>query len=358
MQRCVVATAADAGFLPAACCTLISTKDRLPANLQVTRLLLAVDVPEAEVARANDFLQSCGIERCVTGISSHALHADGFYVWEPLPVAAYTVLALDELISGKPDKVLYLDADTRIMSPLDNLLQSELSDYPVAAVHDVFFYVRDRLADKNKVLERSADTNYFNSGVLLFNWPVVLKQGILPKARDFAARHPEKCTSCDQDALNAVIAGRYLPLDPRWNLMHYYVANGGKQTAWIKHYTGPKPWSRWRPSVWADDTLWYKQLLGVSPWSNFIRPQTRLDRLKMRHQQCSTWMRNYRRQLAASLFPSLMNPAALERAKTSKAFNPGEVVSINNAWMKLSPTGHGKPKPDPSPDTGPAPPDR
>ncbi len=358
MQSCVIVTAADAGFLPAACCTLISTKDRLPANLQVTRLLLAVDVSETEVARANDFLQSSGIEPCVTGIQSHALHADGFRVREPLPVAAYTVLALDQLISGKPDKVLYLDADTRIMSPLDNLLQTELSDYPIAAVHDVFFYVRDRLADKNRGLERPADTNYFNSGVVLFNWPVVLKQGILAKARDFAGRHPEKCTSCDQDALNAVVAGQYLPLDPRWNLMHYYVANGGKQTAWIKHFTGPKPWTRWRPSVWADDTLWYKQLLGVSPWSNFVKHQTRLDRLRMRQQRCNTLIRNYRRQLAASLFPSLMKPAALKRAEISKAFYPGQVVSINNAWMKLSSTEHGQLKPDLNPDTGHGPPER
>ncbi len=333
VQNCVIVTIADTGFLPAACCTLVSTMQEPPENMNISRLLLAVDVQEIEIAKANGFLKSHGVESCVSHVSSKGLLDPGFRVDGHVTRASYVRLALDRFIASDVDKVLYLDADTRIMSPLGPLLQTNLMGCCLGAVHDLSLYVQDRLARRNRALGRPADTDYFNAGVLIFNWPQLLEQNILGRSRRFAARYPEICTSHDQDALNAVIAGDYLPLDPRWNLIHYYYINGGNKTAWIKHYTGAKPWERKRPRVWTDDARWYEQVLAGSPWQQFFEQQTWLDRLAMRWSGMCENLPNYRRVLGACLVPFLMKGEAHKRARQFMAFDPCEVVCTANSWM-------------------------
>ncbi len=332
-QKCVIVTIADTGFLPAACCTLISTMQEPPANMHVSRLLLAVDVHEIQIAKANMFLQSHGVEACVSHVSTDGLLDPGFRVDGHVTNASYVRLTLDKFIASDVDRVLYLDADTRIMSPLGPLLQTNLMGCCLGAVNDLSLYVQDRLARRNRTLGRPADTDYFNAGVLLFNWPSLLEQNILGKSRRFAARHADICMSHDQDALNAVIAGEYLPLDPRWNLIHYYYINGGKKTAWIKHYTGAKPWERKRPHVWADDACWYEQVLAGSPWKQFFEQQTWLDRLAMRWSGIRDNLPHYRRVVGTCLAPFLLEREARKRARQFMTFDPREVVSTANSWM-------------------------
>jgi hypothetical protein len=96
-QNCVIVTIADTGFLPAACCTLISTRQGPPANMNVSRLLLAVDVQENEIAKVNGFLQTHGVEPCVTPVSTEGLLDPGFRVDGHVTRASLVRLTLDKL---------------------------------------------------------------------------------------------------------------------------------------------------------------------------------------------------------------------------------------------------------------------
>ena len=333
LEKFVVVTVADARFLPAACCTLISAKQHLPDATNVSLILLAVDVTEQEVAQANAFLLHHHIEHSIKPVSANDLLASGLHVDERATIATYVRLALDKLIDASVEKVLYLDADTRVMVSLMPLFQTDLMDYPYAAAHGLYFYVRDRLIRKNKSLGLPVETNYCNAGVLLFNWQQVLKSGLLSQARDFAAANPEKCHLHDQDALNAVIAGRYLQLDPRWNLVDYYYKNGGKKTAFIKHFTGVKPWKRQRSAVWEDDANWYQALLAGSPWGQFFEQQSWLDRIGNRVRQLKMSLRNLRRVASTYLVPWLTAPAIQNRAKSVVGLKPSEITNISDRWI-------------------------
>lgn len=334
LQKLIVVTVADRRFLPAACCTLISARQNLPADANVSLILLAVDVTDEEITQANGFLQLHHIDHCITPVSADMLLSQGLHVDERVTRASYVRLALDKLIDPGAQKVLYLDADTRVMTSLLPLLQTDLKDYTFAAAHGMYFYAGDRLSEKNHSLGLPADTDYCNSGVLLFNWQQVIRRGLLPDARDFAEKHPEKCSFYDQDALNAVIAGEYLQLDPRWNLVHYYFKNGGKKSAWIKHFTGIKPWKRQRPAISSGDALWYQRLLAGSPWSEFVERLSWLEKIGTLAQEHRGSTRNYRQIARYCILRSFTTTENQEQVSKSSQGNNRKIIPIVDRWMR------------------------
>ena len=338
LSEIVIVTVADSNFLPAACCTMISTKDKLSVHSRMQRLIVAVDVSEPEAEAADRFLSDHGVKARIERISSADFFSNSLRVDERISAAAYARLFLDRLLDPGVEKVLYLDADTRVMSSLDRLFAINLGEYPLAAVKDIYMYVQDRLATRNAILGSPSGTDYLNSGVMLLNWPEVLKRGLLQEAREFAVSYPEKCKSHDQDAINAAVSGDFKALDPRWNLIHYYFINGGTSEAWIKHYTGPKPWSRKRIAVWATDALWYRDLLAQSPWPDFFQEQHWMDRHEVSTSKILHWLRNYRRVAGNYLFPFFMSPEARKRARQFLSFDPAEVVTVTHSWMENKPT--------------------
>jgi lipopolysaccharide biosynthesis glycosyltransferase len=266
--------------------------------------------------------------------NTNELFDDGLYTDSRLPLAAYVRLRLDRLLRSDYKKVLYLDADTRVMAPLSPLFDIEFQGRPLAAAKDIYMYVQSRLATVNDVLGSPQTTDYFNSGVMLMNWPMMLKMRILSKALDYALRYPERCKACDQDALNGVIAGDFVPLDPRWNMIHYYYQNGGMREVWIKHFTGEKPWSHKRPRYWEGDADWYRTTLEKSPWPDFVAEASLLGRFSAR--DVRNRLRNYNRVLGSIFVPFLQSSGARERATRFLEFKPEEVINRTHAWMDKS----------------------
>jgi lipopolysaccharide biosynthesis glycosyltransferase len=326
-----IVTVADERFLPAACCTLISANDHLP-NKQITELILvATDVSSQQVDQASLFLQSRGVEAQIISVSTHDALLHGLQTDDRLPLATYVRLRLDSLLDTRYDRVLYLDADTRVLSPLEPLFNVKIENSPLAAVKDIYMYVQNRLEEANNVLGSPVSTDYFNAGVMLMNWRAMKSEHILAKALEFARRRSGQLRAYDQDALNAIVAGRFVHLDPRWNLPHYYYQNGGTREAWIKHFTGEKPWSMHRPLIWTEDAKWYAQLLQQSPWPTFVADSGVLNWFHARdvHRR----LRNYSRVLGSVFVPFLMTSGAKRRAAQFLQFKPEEVIDKTHAWM-------------------------
>jgi lipopolysaccharide biosynthesis glycosyltransferase len=330
-KRYAIVTIADEKFLPAACCTLSSASRELSGFEPVELILVATDVSDQQIDEAKSFLSSGGVKAKVIQTSSAELLGSGLKTDDRLPLSTYVRLRLDDILQDSFEKVLYLDADTRVMAPLGPLFQTQFDGMPLAATRDIYMYVQDRLAAVNAMLESPATTDYFNSGVMLMNWPAVLAEQILARSLDFARQHADNLKAYDQDALNAVVAGRFVPLDPRWNLIHYYYQNGGNRQAWIKHYTGEKPWSHRRPSFWKSDAAWYRTSLQDSPWPEFVAAQSPIGQLRAR--DVRRRIRNYNRVLGTIFIPSLQPPDVRQRALQFLRFNPEEVVATAHYWM-------------------------
>jgi lipopolysaccharide biosynthesis glycosyltransferase len=174
---------------------------------------------------------------------------------EQFTPAMWYRIFLPELLPGV-ERVLYLDADTIVADSLDPLWRTDLGDNYLAAVTNVF---------QRNHLQRPAELGlagpevYFNSGVLLMNLDLMLRDDCGGALRDYARAHAGELEWPDQDALNVVLGSRRLPLHPRWNLMNSMFAfrsarrvfgrtalREARHSPGIRHFEGPaenKPWN-------------------------------------------------------------------------------------------------------------------
>ena len=329
----MIVAATDSKFLPAACCTILSTKHKSEEYFDVERVIFAVDVCDCDLEAASAFLSSHGIDVTVRSISSENLGLASFPTDDRIPGAAYIRILLDQFIDDSYDRVLYLDSDTRAYAAIENLFNTDLQGCAIAAAQDVYFYVPDQLQTRNKLLGRPGDCEYFNSGVILFDWKKVKRDGLLEYTRQFILNNPESCISHDQDALNAIFGSNFKILDPRWNMIDYYYRYGGKMEPWIKHFTGTKPWNRKRPSIWADDAVWYKNILEASPWPSFFETQSFSDRLGITYAEFRGVVRKYTGAFVGYAFGFILESDVRKRVRM-RPWLYREVPKKIDQWIK------------------------
>lgn len=276
-----VVSTTDRGYLPAACCQLLSVADHLPSPDAARLTLVLCDVAPPDVDEARRLFDHRGV--AVEIVVAQDVAERIRIVDNRWPRAAYLRLYFDEILGDGAGRLVYFDADTRIRRPLAPLLTADLHGRPIGAVHDFIYYVTGNIRRRRRELGLAPDAPYFQSGVMVFDWPAMLRDGGLARARDFLAAHPEACHEApDQDALNAAMENRWTPLDPRWNLHELYLMFGGTERPFIEHYTSTKPWSRRRPAAWREAAAWYRAELRDTAWSDFIPHQTAGDRAMAR----------------------------------------------------------------------------
>lgn len=187
---------------------------------------------------------------------------DDFKLSAHLSMATYFRLLADEVLPKNLNKVLYLDSDLVVTHSLSELFDLDISNYPVAAWgHQV--------VTNKKRLELQNDF-YFNAGVMLINLEVWRRDRIAQKALKFAKENPEKVRFHDQDALNKIIDGNFLPLPQKWNSLIDLYAERSQVTkdSAIAHFVGSlKPWQAW--CLNPDKEIYWKYL-KQSPWSNAL----------------------------------------------------------------------------------------
>jgi lipopolysaccharide biosynthesis glycosyltransferase len=233
-------------------------------------------------------------------------------------VAWYRVLLPDRLPAL--DRVLYLDADTLVLAPLDELWATDLQGYAVAAVlNPLYPGMRD---DFSARLGLPSLTRYFNSGVLLLNLQVWREQRLTQTVLEALAQGSWLGDWPDQNLLNRLLWRhcRYLP--PRWNAQNTLfelparqlpftpaqIAEARRQPA-ILHFIGPyKPW---HPLSRHPYRQRYFEHLSCTPWRNLpqakpswrhrllrLLPPRHLVRLSLLLQQLRTTLSTAARTLS------------------------------------------------------------
>lgn len=126
--------------------------------------------------------------------------------------AIFYRLLFPSLVQDTVSTLLYLDVDTLICGNLNSLFENEDTDFVVRCVRDNLDEIRSDLG-----LSHSAD--YFNSGVLLINVPLWIKERVTEKCIEYIQKKGDKLIYPDQDALNVVLKGKWGCLDRRYNFM-------------------------------------------------------------------------------------------------------------------------------------------
>jgi lipopolysaccharide biosynthesis glycosyltransferase len=187
-------------------------------------------------------------------------------------IATYYRILIPHHLQIVQDKVLYLDTDMLVNGGLDELWNVHLGQEVLAAVKEPAFNEHDRLS-------LSVEEGYFNAGVLLINIRKWLQLDLTNQLLSFIQTYPDKLIFWDQDALNAVVKGRWIELNPKWNnqtsmyelpLKYLQKVYGQHRLAEaltkpsIIHFTGSsKPWHF--TNLHPFKGLYYKYL-DLTPW--------------------------------------------------------------------------------------------
>ena len=170
----------------------------------------------------------------------------------------YHRLALGEVVPGGVDRVVWLDMDVLALRCIAALWEIDLQGQPLGAVQDLAIpWVSSPLGlGEFEGLGLDRKTPYFNSGVMVIDMPSWRENGMAARLTGYLREHAEHVVFCDQHALNALYAGRWFALDPRWNVNaslagRRYLGttclpeeiSRGASSPWIVHFAGTfKPW--------------------------------------------------------------------------------------------------------------------
>lgn len=212
-------------------------------------------------------------------------HATFNTVARSLPVAKrlhsviYARMLLDLLLPADVERVIYLDCDTMVIAPIENLWDIDLGNNTIGAVADgwALFQMGGRDMVEKKGLFDTAQP-YFNSGVLLIDRARYAAADIPGRIAQMAADGILSRLYYDQDMLNLIFAENWRALDWRFNVIDPrppHQAMGVK----ILHYTGKRrPWNLWSGTAFARA---YRHVMTNAVYYRFMRERRKRALLRL-----------------------------------------------------------------------------
>src|SRR5690606_13107876 len=128
---------------------------------------------------------------------------------------------IDRILPPQVERVLYLDCDTLVRAPIEELIERDLAGHSIAAVRDTrgAHITSGRDLRNNQDLFDVADP-YFNAGVVLIDVARWRAANIVDRLEEALTGGVMARIHYDQDFLNLVFKNDWLRLDPRWNLIN------------------------------------------------------------------------------------------------------------------------------------------
>jgi lipopolysaccharide biosynthesis glycosyltransferase len=182
---------------------------------------------------------------------------------------AFLKFYLKKLVPDTVERLLYLDADTYVCKPLDELFEIDLSGKFLGVCHDrvlekrvenysptassfsgqKLFYSKENTELYQRIIANNG--GYFNSGVLLFNLKM-FNDSLINILANYEKAHGSKHVFIDQDTLNIILGNNVVWLDQKFNMFPPGVGVLKKRfktiswkelinTSVIIHYTGHTP---------------------------------------------------------------------------------------------------------------------
>lgn len=163
---------------------------------------------------------------------------------ERFTAAAWARAFLDRFVPDDVGRVVYLDADTYVRASLEPLFDLDLKGLPLAASPDPWEPHHQARGSEFWAATGSAPSAvYFNTGVMVIDPAQWRSLGVSTRVQELVTDPDFPTRSVDQDALNALLWDRCIPLEREWNFAGRWVSiDAGK--ARIVHFVGDaKPWN-------------------------------------------------------------------------------------------------------------------
>ena len=162
------------------------------------------------------------------------------------------------VVPADAERVILMDSDVVVTGNLGELWGQSFDGHPLLAVENFFgSTLANGLPHHVHKLKLPAEAGYFNAGVFVADLPRWRSERVTERVFDFLAHN--QVGFLEQDALNAVLAGDWALLHPRWNVQLAFLHTFGldrypedvrrrlKTEIFAEpsliHYVGPrKPW--------------------------------------------------------------------------------------------------------------------
>jgi lipopolysaccharide biosynthesis glycosyltransferase len=176
----------------------------------------------------------------ISNVILNAFRFEGLPTGFHFTTGIYYRLSMARVLPERVETLLYLDCDIIVRKSIRELLSTRLGDAAIGAVTDP---INKQFARLNM----PRGSCYFNGGVMLVNVEKWRSENVEAEIRSYLKNNAERILWPEQDALNAVLYNRCLPLSPIYNFSGAY---SKLQTHGlinidpaIAHFTGStKPW--------------------------------------------------------------------------------------------------------------------
>ena len=199
------------------------------------------------------------------------------------PPSAYYRLRLLDLLPEDVDRLLYLDGDIIVNKNLTDLYHTGLGENLIAACTDMVSFEEKRKSGRVKAWPRMLgklleEDRYFNSGMILMDVERLRKKYSFETYRELMEANDKEIRYPDQDLLNLVHQDETLILDAwKYNCMPYNVFRIAdksceelKESAYILHFAGPKPWDDGDHIHYETEQLWWDAALKTPYKQEFL----------------------------------------------------------------------------------------
>lgn len=126
--------------------------------------------------------------------------------------ATYYRLLIPELLPRDIDKAIYLDCDIVINSSLNDLWNTDLTGYALAASPQI------GSGHEARRLGYPMKYGYFNAGMNVINLVYWRENNVVQSLMDYIEDNFDKIKFHDQDTLNAVLHDKTLHVESKWNM--------------------------------------------------------------------------------------------------------------------------------------------
>jgi lipopolysaccharide biosynthesis glycosyltransferase len=256
----VIVGGGDDNFAIGIAVTLYSALVNLTHGTRVFVFVLDGGILPATKERLYRVLEPLQVDLCLRYVTPDASLFRDLKTPGHLTVMTYLRLTIPDLFPDL-DRVVYLDTDLVVNADLGLLWEIPLGDNFALAVREMGFpTVSLGLPQTYRKLGLDAETPYFNAGIMVMNLRRWREERVVPRVLAYTRENEDTILCADQDGINAVIAGRWREVDPRWNVQVGSVVNFRSladtpykrriepllpelsKNPYVLHFIGRKPW--------------------------------------------------------------------------------------------------------------------
>jgi len=212
-RRLHLATGTNAAYLHWCATTVLSALRSTPDADTTVHVIVDDDVTASDRARMARMVEGEGATVDWVGVDHARLAELPDQVREHGGAISCARFLLPDQLADV-DRLVYVDADTLVVSSLLSLADTDLGGAGLGAVHNV---VEPRMRWHLDQLPLADPGRYLNSGVLVMDLGWMRAHGTSRELLDCVRRQADTLLWVDQDALNLVFAGAWAELHPRWN---------------------------------------------------------------------------------------------------------------------------------------------